>query len=581
MSHRTVVLLLLGAFAILCMHGLVWDTPTVDEFAHLPAGYYYLKTGDFNLYSRNPPLLKVLSALPLLAAQPEMKISAKLGTSGWYPWVVATDFMNRNRPVYDRLFLLGRLPIVLLGVFMGWLVWRWSRELYGPRAGLVSLAGFAFCPTLVAHCHLATIDAGAAAFILLALYTFERFVSQPSPGRLALSGVALGLAQIAKLTSLFLYPIILLLATVALLRGDRFAVRPGSRRPLLGSLAALLAILSLSVVVINGGYFFQGSGRALADYDFHSRFMKGIAGLLPGRLPVPLPSPYLEGFDLVRLDTETGEFPNYFFGRWSREGSILYYPATLLFKTPLLLLAAWLAAPFARLRQQRPRGELFVVLPLVLLLAAFSVFSMKINYGIRYLLPVFPLALVYMGRLVPALETRTRAVRIAALAALAIYPLSALLATPNTLDYFNLLARNRGDRILLDSNIDWGQGLKRVKSYMDREGLDHIDLAYFGHVDPALYGIRWDFPNPNRPGPVAVSANFLHGYAYLTYAGGRMVPVKPDAFRWLEKVPEIEYLGGGIFVVRVTTAASVPPNSPRPPQAPQSGERLGVTGSSR
>ncbi len=114
--------------------------------------------------------------------------------------------MNRNRQVYDRLFLLGRLPVVLLGVFMGWLVWRWSRELYGPRAGLVSLAGFAFCPTLVAHSHLATIDAGAAAFILLALYTFERFVSEPSPGRLALSGVALGLAQIAKLTSLFSLP---------------------------------------------------------------------------------------------------------------------------------------------------------------------------------------------------------------------------------------------------------------------------------------------------------------------------------------------------------------------------------------
>jgi hypothetical protein len=549
-SHRTAVLLLLGAFAVLCMHGLVVDTPTVDEFAHLPAGYYYLKTGDFNLYSRNPPLLKVLAALPLLAVRPELPIPAKLGTSAWYPWVLATDFMERNRPLYDRLFLLGRLPIVALGVFLGWLVWRWSRELYGPRAGLVSLAGFAFCPTLLAHSHLATIDAGAAAFMLLALYTFERFVRQPSSGRLALCGVALGLAQIAKLTSLFLYPIILLLAAVALARGDRFAPRPGGRRPVLGSLAALLASLVLSVAVINAGYLFQGSGRALADYEFHSRFMNGIAGLLPGRFPVPLPSPYVEGFDLVRLDTEAGEFPSYFFGRWSREGSILYYPATLLFKTPLLLLAAWLAAPFARLRP-RPRGELFVALPLALLLAAFSVFSMRINYGIRYLLPILPLALVYMGRLVPALETRPRAVRAAALAALAIYPLSALLATPDTLDYFNLLARGRGDRILIDSNFDWGQGLKRVRAYMDREKLDHIDLAYFGHVDPALYGIRWDFPRPDRPGLVAVSANFLHGYPYLTYAGGRMLPVPAGAFQWIEKRQEVEYLGGGIFIYRV------------------------------
>jgi hypothetical protein len=31
-----------------------------------------------------------------------------------------------------------------------------------------------------------------------------------------------------------------------------------------------------------------------------------------------------------------------------------------------------------------------------------------------------------------------------------------------------------------------------------------------------------------------------------------MVPVKPNAFRWLEKYPEIDYLGGGMFLVRVT-----------------------------
>ncbi len=209
-------------------------------------------------------------------------------------------------------------------------------------------------------------------------------------------------------------------------------------------------------------------------------------------------------------------------------------------------------APFIRLREKRPRGEIFVILPLVVLLLSYSLLADRVNYGIRHILPVFPFLFLFAGRLGPFFAARSRPLRIAALTILGLYPISALLATPNTVDYFNLLAHGRGDRILLDSNIDWGQGLKRVKSYMDREGLDHIDLAYFGHVDPALYGIRWDFPDPGRPGLVAVSANFLHGYAYVTYAGGRMVPVPPGAFRWLEKVPEPEYLGGGMFIVRVT-----------------------------
>jgi hypothetical protein len=86
---------------------------------------------------------------------------------------------------------------------------------------------------------------------------------------------------------------------------------------------------------------------------------------------------------------------------------------------------------------------------------------------------------------------------------------------------------------------------------MDREGIDQIGLAYFGHVDPALYGINWGFPRPDRPGFVAVSANFLHGYPYATYANGRMVSVPPDTFFWIGRHRFIADLGGGILIYRI------------------------------
>ena len=72
---------------------------------------------------------------------------------------------------------------------------------------------------------------------------------------------------------------------------------------------------------------------------------------------------------------------------------------------------------------------------------------------------------------------------------------------------------------------------------MDRQGIDRIGLAYFGHVDPALYGIDAYLPRPDQPGLVAVSANFLHGYGYMTYAGGRMVPVPAGAYTWIARYP--------------------------------------------
>ena len=110
------------------------------------------------------------------------------------------------------------------------------------------------------------------------------------------------------------------------------------------------------------------------------------------------------------------------------------------------------------------------------------------------------------------------------------------------------------ERILLDSNLDWGQGLKRLAAYMAKEDIEEIGLAYFGHVDPALYGIAWHFPDPSRPEPAAVSANFVHGYPYATYAGGRMVPVPAEAFTWIQRFPRIAEPGGGIFVYRTGAA---------------------------
>ncbi|HSF39284.1 MAG TPA: glycosyltransferase family 39 protein [Thermoanaerobaculia bacterium] len=546
MTARGVRALLLGAFAILCVHGLVWDSPTVDEFTHLPVGWFYLKTGDFDLAARTPPLVKSLAALPLLVLDPAIDTAKPAAESAWYPWILGTDFMERNRAAYDRIFLLGRLPIVALGLLMGIVVHRWARELYGEAGGLTSLALFAFCPTIVAHAHLATVDVGAAAFMALALYLFYRYALDPTPGRLLASGVGLGLAQLAKTSGVLLYPILAVLTLIVLVRPWREGERGGIGKRLGG----LAAIVLLSLLVLNAGYLFQGTGRPLGDFEFQSRFMKKISGALPGWLPMPLPAPYLEGFDGIRLDAETGEFPNYLFGRWSREGTPVYYLVTLLYKNPLPFLILALAAPFARLRP-RPPGEVFVALPLAVLLVASSILTDRVNYGIRHILPVFPFLFIYMGRLAPFVLARGRAWRTAGALLLGLYPLSILQATPDTISYFNLLARGRGDEILLDSNLDWGQGLKRLRSYMDREGIDRIGLAYFGHVDPAIYGIEWGFPSPEGRGPVAVSANFLHGYPYMTYAEGRMAPVPPEAFAWIARHPRVEDLGGGIFLYRI------------------------------
>ena len=148
----------------------------------------------------------------------------------YFTWVsIATSFI--------QIFLVARimtrfgvraalyvLPVVALGLLGGFLVYRWARDLHGPGAGLAALALYVFCPTLVAHSHLATVDVGAATLTVATLYTFDRWLRRPGPGALALCGLVLGLAQLAKFTALLLYPMLVLLALLAPRRED--APRP-------------------------------------------------------------------------------------------------------------------------------------------------------------------------------------------------------------------------------------------------------------------------------------------------------------------------------------------------------------------
>ena len=170
---------LLVLFLGLVLTGLRRHSPTVDEFAHLPAGYYYLRTGDFSLYSKNPPLIKMIAALPWLLLRPAWEADVSNEHPAWRPWEYGAAFMRLNADRYQRLFDWGRVPIAGLALFLGLGIWRWSRQLYGAAGGLVSLTCFCLCPNFLAHSGLATVDVGASLFFFGAVWAGWRFLEQP------------------------------------------------------------------------------------------------------------------------------------------------------------------------------------------------------------------------------------------------------------------------------------------------------------------------------------------------------------------------------------------------------------------
>ena len=63
--------LLLAIHAVLLAWCAWHDSPTTDEVAHLPAGISHWHLGRFDLFRVNPPLVRMVAALPVIAAGAE------------------------------------------------------------------------------------------------------------------------------------------------------------------------------------------------------------------------------------------------------------------------------------------------------------------------------------------------------------------------------------------------------------------------------------------------------------------------------------------------------------------------------
>jgi hypothetical protein len=332
-------------------------TTTHDEYWHLPVGLLNLKTGRFHFDNLNPPLCRMTAALPLLFT------SAQTGpVDADRDWLGRGDaFVAANGPRYGAWFLLGRTMIALISILGGLVTAIWARELFGDAAGCLAACLWAFEPNLIAHGSLVTTDMGAAAFFVFTLFALWKFVARPGWKTALVFGVVLGLAQLAKFTSLLLYPIsiaefaILVIAGRAIRRGELPSQQPSDERKgaTQRSVAAdrpsapaesnsivrmcglgVVALL-VSLLVLNAGYLFRGSFSTLRSYDLQSGALRGVAHRLQsiGGMPVPLPRDYVEGLDNQRHVMEQ-KHPVFLDGEWSEEGFAHYYLWGLFYKLP-------------------------------------------------------------------------------------------------------------------------------------------------------------------------------------------------------------------------------------------------------
>lgn len=235
-------LAVLAIFGGLLLHSAWSVGPTYDEHYYIASGYAYWQEGDFALNREHPPLVKLLVGLPLLLA-PDVHWSGHAGELLSYP---VAFFFQRNGDHIDRNLFLARLPLCLLSTILALALWRTARRMAGSLPALLSLTAFAFNPNVLAHGPLAALDSGLTAFLFFAVLAFCNALREFTWRRVLWSGIAFGLANLAKFTSLILGPFTFLLALVAFWRGPR--------KPALITLAATWLI---GLTVFAAGYGFE------------------------------------------------------------------------------------------------------------------------------------------------------------------------------------------------------------------------------------------------------------------------------------------------------------------------------------
>jgi hypothetical protein len=538
-THRSLRLsltYLIAAVLLASMFGLVIasgrdQSPALYEGQHIARGWAYLRTGRL-LPMGAPPLASLMAGLGA-ALEPGLPDPATL--SGWPSgdiFLVADNFVWHSGLNVNRMLFLARLPMMLLGLMLAALVFRWARQAYGLWSGLIALGIFAFSPAVIAFSQLATTDIAAAAFSVGALYSGRHFLRRPTIRWLVIAGLLLGLALAADFIAL---PLLLTLTIMAVWHALRHGRETGRTRTLL----ALVALILISLAVVWVATFFN---------------------LQPAQ-----DGGYLKELGLYLTDTAAGGLRPYLLGGFSPTGWWYAYLLLLAVKLtlPTLILLA-MALILATMRGiGRPEWELILPAAVHLLLVSLWLPAPEI----RHLLLIFPLIAILSSRsgaaALPNFSWR-RTISAGVIAAAQI-PVC-LAAYPYYLSYFNLAAGGpaNGYRIAAGSNLDWGQNLPGLATYMQQHNIDQVYLSTYGDADPAAYGIKsiplpsWPQTQPQvefhplnpPPGVYAISASDLVG-----------LPRKPfgqDTFAYFLNRHPLAVIGHAIFVYELPAEQDQP-----------------------
>lgn len=512
---------LLAVMFILMYTSEQGDSATMDELAHIPSGYSYMTKQDYRLNPEHPPLIKDLSAIPLLF----LHLNFPVNVPAWTEyingqWDMGRIFIYESGNDAEKIIHSARLPIMLLAILFGWLLFRWAAKMYCDKTALLTLFFFTLSPTFIAHSRYVTTDLAAAFGFFIGIAAFINYLYTPNNKNLIITGIAFGTAQLLKFSLVLLGPIYVILAGLwIILNKNQFAPEISFAkyilREILNWIGKIAAIGAIGLIVIWPVYQFHVWNypveRQLNDTQFtlQSFGIRPLADSVVWMADKPILRAWGQYFlgVLMVIQRASGGNTGYFMGNVSAAGSLAYFPLLYLLKEHLAFHILTVIALLFTVKnifssEKKNINAItkwmrmnFTIMASLIFIGIYILQSVasNLNIGVRHILPTFPFIYLLVSRqTIKWLSLNTLNINLLqgfweAVKSLLVMSsrylikraiffglllwilISTISAAPYFLSYYNILGGGvkNGYQIAVDSNYDWGQDLLRLQKWVN------------------------------------------------------------------------------------------------------------------
>lgn len=580
--NSATLFLIMACSLALMVYSASNDSLVFDELAHIPAGYSYITYFDNRLNIEHPPLVKAISSIPLLFLDLNFPIT---GTNwdNFNQWGIGNEFIFNFGNDADTVIFMSRLGPIFLTLLLIFSTYVIAKNLVGQKWALLPTFFVGFSPSILSHGHYVATDIGVSLFILLAIYYFSRYITNPSFFLLFFSSLFFGFAQLAKFSALILIPIFILLAVIYAFASKQW----------LQLLKNTALVFLFGYTIVYGVYFlfsinyppetqvknteyilgFSDPQRAQATKESCSVENLGLTLKskcvikeafikMSGNFVTRPMTQYLTGAWLVFKQSTLAHHPTFFNGTLCDCGRWYYFPTLAFLKEPIsgiifILLGIGGGLVYFAKRKYENSGEVFnyiishfVEFSLLLFVIIYGIYSVRssLNIGVRHIFPMLVPIYILATKAVKKIEINNFYKKVLAGVLIFWFVFEIIFAAPYFISYYNKFGGGlwKGYEYAVDSNYDWGQDLKRLATWIEDSGADRLALNYFGAGDLKYYlgdkFVIWDLKNGNPKSEefdlFAVSIHLLKQY--------------PEKYTWLKNIDNPDYrVGTSIFIYKL------------------------------